>query len=246
MLAGQGLGTPAQRDGTTEALRLLRLARRSALKARTEAANQLHAVVDTAPAALREQVRGLSVPRLVQTARRWRPGTPAGPLAAARYTLHLLAHRWTTLDAEVRQVEADLARLVAATAPQLLAAPGVGPETASALLVAVGEQPARLHSEAAFAALAGVSPVDASSGRQHRHRLNRGGNRDANRALFVIALSRLRHDARTQAYAARRTTEGLSKKEILRCLKRYLARELFRLLRAAFSASPPPLALDTP
>ena len=231
VLARQALGVPTDHAGPTEALRLVRLARRSALRARTQAANQLHAVVDTAPDELRERLRRLTVPALVKAARAWRPGPPVGPRSAARFALKLLAERWQALDAEVQPLDQHLLRLVREAAPRLLAARGVGPETASALLVAVGEQPQRLRSEAAFAALCGVSPVDASSGRQRRHRLNRGGNRDANRALWVITLARLRHDAQSQAYLQRRTAQGLSKREAIRCLKRYLARELFRLLR---------------
>lgn len=240
VLAGQGLGTPQRRTGTVEALRFLRVARRSAQKALGQTANQLHAVVDTAPAALREQLRGLSLPVLVATARHWRPGAPSTPLAAARFTLKLLAERWHALAGEIDQLKAQLAQLVATLAPALLALPGVGPDTASALLVAVGDQPDRLRTEPSFAALCGVSPVDASSGQQHRHRLNRGGHREANWAVWVIVQSRLRHQARTQAYRARRLQEGLSKKEIIRCLKRYVTRELYPLLRSLTASAPAP------
>ena len=121
--------------------------------------------------------------------------------------------------------------MLAEAAPRLLATHGVGPDTAATLLVAAGDNPDRLATEASFAALCGVSPVDASSGRQHRHRPNRGGNRDANRALWVIVLVRMATDPRTRQYVSRRTGQGLSKKEIIRCLKRYVAREIYRLLR---------------
>jgi transposase len=151
-------------------------------------------------------------------------------MAAARFALRGLAARWTALDSELRGLDEQLAQLVQAVAPPLLAVHGVGIDTAGALLVAAGDNPERLASEASFAALCGVSPVDASSGRQHRHRLNRGGNRDANRALWVIAIVRMASDRTTQRYVQRRTQEGLSKKEILRCLKRYIARQLFRQL----------------
>jgi len=120
--------------------------------------------------------------------------------------------------------------LVAAAAARLLALPGVGPEVAGQILVTAGDNPDRLRSEAAFAHLCGVAPIPASSGRTHRHRLNRGGDRGANNALYIVVLGRLRYDSRTRAYAARRTTEGLSKPEIIRCLKRYVARELFTAL----------------
>ena len=128
--------------------------------------------------------------------------------------------------------------MVSVVAPQLVAKVGIGTEVATALLVAVGDNPERLKSEASFAAMCGVSPVDASSGRQRRHRLNRGGNRDANRALWVIAFVRMRCDAQTKEYAEKRTQEGLSRLEILRCLKRYIARDLFKILR--------PMALSQP
>ena len=119
-----------------------------------------------------------------------------------------------------------------AAAPRLIAMPGVGTEVAGQLLITAGDNPDRLRSEAAFAHLCGVAPVPASSGRTHRHRLNRGGDRGANNALYIVVLGRLRYDSRTRAYAARRTTEGLSKPEIIRCLKRYVAREIFTILTA--------------
>lgn len=231
MLAGEALGIPQQRNGTVEAIRMLRTARRSAIKARTQTTNQLRAVLDTAPDELREPLRELSPQALVAVARRWRPGAPTGPGAAARVTLKLLAERWAALSTELTQLDAHLRPLLATAAPRLLATHGVGPDTAAALLVAAGDNPERLATEASFAALCGVSPVDASSGRQHRHRLNRGGNREANRALWVIVLVRMATDQRTRQYVTRRTGQGLGKKEIIRCLKRHVAREMYRLLR---------------
>jgi transposase len=152
-------------------------------------------------------------------------------VSTTRIVLRGLTLRWHQLDREVALLDDQLEALVQATAPDLVALRGVGVEVAGALLVAAGDNPERLEHEASFAALCGVSPVDASSGKQHRHRLNRGGNRDANRALWVIALVRLRCDKRTREYAARRTSEGLSKPEILRCLKRYIAREIFKIIQ---------------
>jgi transposase len=142
----------------------------------------------------------------------------------------LWACQWLLLNEEVSRLDKLLAKMVDAVAPQLTAKVGIGAEVASALLVAVGDNQERLRNEASFAALCGVSPVDASSGRQHRHRLNRGGNRDANRALWVIAFVRMRCDTRTKEYTERRKQEGLSSLEITRCLKRYIARELFKIL----------------
>ena len=199
-------------------------------------------MLDTAPDELREPLRTLSPQALVDMAQRWRPGAPISPLAAARVTLKLLAERWTALSAELTQLDALLAPLIGAAAPRLLATHGVGPDTAAALLVAAGDNPERLATEASFAALCGVSPVDASSGRQHRHRLNRGGNREANRALWVIVLVRMATDPRTREYVTRRTGQGLSKKEIIRCLKRHVAREIYRLLRLEAALSVAPLA----
>jgi len=211
----------------------LRLERRSAIKARTQAANQLHVTLATAPEALRQRFRGRTVRAIVEGAAAFRVREPTASMdATVRYVLRGLARRWLLLDEEVKGLDKLLTQTVYNVAPELIAQVGIGTEVASALLVAVGDNPERLKSEASFAALCGVSPVDASSGRQRRHRLNRGGNRDANRALWVIAFVRMRCDARTQEYAARRTQEGLSRLEILRCLKRYIARDLFRILRS--------------
>ncbi len=229
-LSGQATGLPKSADGRVEALRMIRLVRSSAMKARTQAANQLHALVETAPAGLRERLRNHSIVDLVKEALRWRPGTIVDPVSACRGTLAPLARRWRQLAEEIRGYDREILRLTGELCPELLRRVGVGPEVASCLLVAAGDNPERLRSEASFAALCGVSPLDASSGRQRRHRLNRGGNRDANRALWVIAFVRLRMDPRTKQYAARRTAEGRSRNEITRCLKRYIAREVYRLL----------------
>ena len=236
VLAGDDLGTPKRQDGGIEALRVLRLTRRSAVKARTQAANQIRSVLQTTPSPLREQLRSLRLPELLKRVRRFRCVAPTSPLTAARVALRSLAERWAALDAEIGRLDQQLTLLVRKHAAPLLAVRGVGIDTAGALLVAAGDNPERLSSEASFAAVCGVSPVDASSGRQHRHRLNRGGNRDANRALWVIAIVRMASDPVTKAYVQRRTQQGLSKKEILRCLKRYIARQLYRLFTASVAA----------
>ena len=232
--AGMVIGQPKAGDGEVEMIRALRLARRSAMKARTQAANQLHALVVTAPDDLRAGLRRLSLAELVRRAAAFRPvraGTVlATPVAATKLALKSLAVRYQQLSAEIEALDAQLDHLVAAAAPGLLAVKGIGTETAGALLVAAGDNPDRLPSEAAFASLCGVAPIPASSGKTHRHRLSRGGDRDANRALYLLALGRMSWDPRTRAYVARRTAEGLSKPEIIRCLKRYLARELYRTL----------------
>jgi transposase len=212
-------------------LRALRVARRSALRARTQAANQLHALVVTAPDSLRAQLRHLRLAQLVETAASFRPGVqPTTPLGATKLALKSIALRYQQLTREIAALDTHLSRLVAAAAPALATVKGLGPETGSALLVAAGDNPERLRGEAAFARLCGVAPVPASSGRTTRYRLSRGGNRDANRALYLLAIGRMGWDARTRDYVARRTKDGLSKTEIIRCLKRYIAREVYRLL----------------
>jgi transposase len=232
-LSGAATGSPKSQDGVVEVIRLLRLERRSAIHARTQAANQLHAVVSTAPEPLRTRLRDLSLVALLDHARKLRDVLPTDTISATQRVLRGLTARWQHLDREVGHLDTQLETLVKTAAAALVALRGVGTDVAGALLVAAGDNPERLAHEASFAALCGVSPVDASSGRQHRHRLNRGGNRDANRALWVVALVRMRRDPRTRAYVERRTGEGLAKREILRCLKRYIAREVFKLLRTS-------------
>jgi transposase len=230
-LAGDAMGAPKSQDGSVEIIRLFRLQRRSAIRARTQAANQLHAVVSTAPESLRSTLRELTLAALLVRSAKMRASKSVDLPSATRVVLRGLALRWHQLDREVALLDEHLESLVSALAPDLVALRGVGVEVAGALLVAAGDNPERLEREASFAALCGVSPVDASSGKQHRHRLNRGGNRDANRALWVIALVRVRCDERTRDYVARRTKEGLSKPEIIRCLKRYISREVFKILQ---------------
>jgi transposase len=239
--AGTAVGQPKSADGTVEMLRALRVARRSAVKARTQAANQLRALVLTAPEGLRAELRGLSTAKLVSAAARLRPGRrPDDPTAATKMAMRSIARRHRWLWEEIAELDEQLERLVAEAAPALVALRGVGTETAASLVVAAGDNPERLRSEAAFASMCGVSPVPASSGRVRRHRLNRGGNREANRALYLLALGRMSWDGRTREYVARRTAEGKSKREILRCLKRYIAREIYRILTSPPGELPAP------
>jgi transposase len=232
--AGTVIGQPKTGDGQVEMIRTLRLARKSAMKARTQAANQLHALVVTAPDDLRARLRPLSMTELIVLVAAFRPvrsGTALStPLAAAKLALKGLAIRYRQLSAEIDALDVHLEQLVASTAPELLAVKGIGTDIAGALLVAAGDNPERLHSEAAFASLCGVAPIPASSGKTSRHRLSRGGDRDANRALYLLALGRMGWDPATRTYVTRRTAAGLSKPEIIRCLKRYLAREIYRIL----------------
>ncbi|MCA1222424.1 IS110 family transposase [Streptomyces sp. 8L] len=231
VLSGRATGIPKSRDGVVEAVRVLRVARRSAVKARTQAMNQIRGLLVSAPAMLREQVGGLERAALIRTLARLRPGDDLSrPLAATRAALRRLARRHQALDQEIVELDTEISPLVKRAAPQLLELFGVGPETAGQLLASAGDNPERMRSEAAFAHLAGVAPIPASSGRTHRHRLNRGGDRAANNALHTIVLTRMRFDERTRAYVERRTKEGLNKKDIMRCLKRFVAREVYRAL----------------
>ena len=235
--ANTATGEPKDADGAAEMVRVLRVARRSAVKARTQAANQLRALLITAPEELRAELRGLSTAGLIATAARFRIGASADDLRrATKLAMRSLARRHLRLSEEIAELDGRLARLVAQAAPALASMRGVGTDTAAALLVAAGDNPERLKSEASFARLCGVAPLAASSGKTSRHRLNRGGNRDANRALHVLALGRMSWDKRTRTYVARRTAEGKSKREILRCLKRYAAREVYRVLTAPMAS----------
>jgi len=174
----------------------------------------------------------------------------ADPEHATKTALRRLGRRYQYLSEEISEADTELRTLVTAAAPRLIALPAVGPEVAGQLLTTIGDNSDRLRSAAAFAHLCGVAPIPASSGRTRRHRLNRGGDRAANNALCIVVLGRLRHDPRTRAYAARRTTEGLSKPEIIRCLKRYVAREIFTALTShatdhRHSSTPPPTMSTT-
>jgi transposase len=215
-------GTAKAGDGPAGELRALRAARRGAVKARTQAMNQLSALVITAPDQVRAGLDGLRGKKLAAAC----AALPAS--AGTAIALASIAGRWLDLDAEAARLDAAMAALVTATAPALLARPGIGPQSAAALIIAAGDNPARIGRESSLAALCGVSPVDCSSGKHERHRLNQGGDRQANSALWRIVHSRLQHDPRTQAYLDKRTKEGKTRKEIIRCLKRYIARELWK------------------
>ncbi len=233
-LAGERTGTPKQRDGHVEALRNLRVARRSAVEQRADTQRQMKTLIVTAPDELRAQLRGLSITKLIATCANLRPdpADAATPATAVSLALRSLARRHQQLSIEITDLDELLEPLVAAINPGLLAAHGVGTDTAGQLLVSAGENHDRLTSEAAFAMLCGAAPIPASSGKTTRHRLNRGGDRQANAALYRVVLCRLRWDPRTRDYMQRRTKEGMSKKEIIRCLKRYVARELYQIITA--------------
>src|SRR5215212_5755648 len=240
VLAGEASGLPKSADGTVEMIRALRVARRSAIKARTQAANQLQALRVTAPEQLHNRLRGLSTKELVSVVARFRlADDPRDVASATKFALRSVARRYEVLSEEISELEAHLDRLVAQAAPELVCLLGIGTENAATLLIVAGDNPQRLGSEASFASLCGVSPIEASSGKVVRHRLNRGGNREANRALYMVCLARMRRDHRTKEYVARRTQEGKSKREIIRCLKRYIAREAYRVLVSCGACSSP-------
>ena len=232
VLADDAKAIPKAQSGLAEALRTLGVARRSAVKAKTQAVNQLRALLVSAPSFIRDVVLKVKPEQCVAACAALPLDDTNPVLASLQTTLRLLAKRWTALHEELREIDKHLSRLTRQAAPRLLARFGVGPQTAATLLVTAGDNPTRLRNEAALAALCGVSPLEASSGKVSRHRLNRGGQRQANNALWTIAMVRMRSDARTREYVARRTREGLSKKEIHRCLKRYIVRELYPLILA--------------
>lgn len=227
-LSGRASVVPKSRDGAVEAIRTLEIVYHAATLDRTRAINQFKALIVTAPDALRHRLRdGLSLTAQLGRARRFPDNHPDPIELQTRFALRELARRIGFLDDQNRRLEARIAELVTAHAPALLGVFGVGPHAAAQLLAAAGDNPHRLRSEAAFAKLCGVCPLPASSGKTTRHRLNRGGDRRANNALFHIVLVRMRHDPTTRAYVARRTAEGKTHKEIMRCLKRFVAREVF-------------------
>ena len=233
--SGEATTVPKSGDGPVECLRMLLVVRRSATKARTQAANQIHSVAVTAPEQVKHQLKGLNIGARVRVCAAFRPGTDHTTTTYAKRALRRLARRYRALDTEIGELDVEIRRLCAQANPALLGAEGVGPDTAAALLVAAGDNPKRMKSEKSFAALCGASPVQASSGQTIRHRLNQGGNRQANSALWRIATTRMRTDARTKEYVKRRRAEGKNKREIIRCLKRHIAREIYRLI-----TNPPP------
>ena len=244
-LSGAALVVPKLRNGRVEAIRALRVARSSAVKARSQATNQIKSLILTGPAQLREQLRHPPTPKMIAGCARLRPRHQLSDTEHAIKTApRRLARRHQQLSEEIAEADHELHQLVHQVAPALLALPGVGPEVAGQVLISAGDNFDRINSEAAFAHLCGAAPIPASSGRTHRHRLNRGGDRGANNALYVIVVGRLRYDPRTRADAERRTHEGLSKPEIIRCSKRHVAREIINALPilVAENSSAHPLA----
>jgi transposase len=230
VLAGKATGVPKTADGTSEMIREIKIARDTAVKARTSAIITLKALVVTAPDELRHELQPLSKARLRDRCAGLRPGEMSTPLAAAKHALRALARRWQDLEQEIKEHDRLLDTLTAKTAPALREAFGIGVDVAAEMLVLAGDNPKRIRSEAAFAKLCGASPIPASSGATQRHRLNWAGHRQANSALYRSVIVRMRFHPPTIAYVQRRTAEGKSKREIIRCLKRYLAREIYRYI----------------
>lgn len=232
--SGQRVQVAKDRNGQIEALRVLRTTRKTAMKCRRAALQQLHNTIVAAPEDLRDELRHFTRMKLLRTCAAWRPNTIAyrDPTVATRIAIRSLCRRVLQINDEIAELNRLIEPLVAELAPTLVALDGVGTECAGELLVAAGDNPERLRSEASFAMLCGASPIPASSGKTQRYRLNRGGNRQANSALHMIVLCRMRTDQRTKKYVSRRLAEGLSKREIMRCLKRYVAREVFAILVA--------------
>ena len=232
VLSGQATGIPKSADGNVEMIRVLKVARRSAMRAKIATINQVHALVVSAPDDLREAFEGLTTLAKVRKAAALRPGPMLGTVEdATKLALKKLARRYLELVDEIDELDIHLTRLVRATAPALLAQPGIGVQSAAQLLVTAGDNPERLHSEGSFAHLCGVAPLPASSGkRADRHRLNKGGDRDANCALHMIAVNRLSNCERTRAYVNKRSPYRKADLDILRRLKRYIAREAYTIL----------------
>lgn len=230
-LNGEATGLVKTKDGAVESIRVLHLAYYSARQSRSKVACQIRDLIVTAPEEIRCLLGDLTTEHRVERCSRLRPvGDPADPVVGTKLALRFLARRYQSCDTEMDDLEQLLDQLTTAVNPALKGAKGVGTDTAAILLVAAGENPERFKNDSAFAALCGVSPVQASSGKTQRHRLNRSGNRQANHALWRIVRIRMIWDPTTKAYVARRVAEGKSEREIVRCLKRYVAREIFRLL----------------
>ena len=225
--SGDANGEAKTRDGNVECMRVLRLVKLSARRNKVVATNQMRSIIATGPDELRPMFKDATVHQLIERAAALRPNGRTDVLGATKVALRQLARRCQRLTQEIEEINELLEPLVAETAPELLEVVGVGTDVATALLVAAGDNPQRMRSERTFAHLCGVSPLDASSGKQERHRLNRSGDRQANSALWRIVMTRIVYDPRTKAYIDRRMNEELSKKEAMRCLKRYVAREVY-------------------
>jgi transposase len=227
VLSGSAVAVPKSADGLSEMIRQVKIARDTAVKARTQALITLKCIVVNAPAELREQLAPLSDKALLDRCAGFRRGPIESTTASAKHTLRALARRWLELAGEIAGHDRVLDQLTRAASPSLRDAFGIGADTAAEMLIVFGDNPERIRSEAAFAKLCGVAPIPASSGKTNRHRLSRGGHRQANSALYRTVIVRMRFHQPTLAYVARRSAEGRTKRDIIRCLKRFLAREIY-------------------
>lgn len=231
VLNGQATAKPKTQTCSSEMIRHLKIARDTAVKCRSQAMVTLKTLIINAPAELRDaldQIKGKVA--LIRHIAAFRIGEIISTTASAKAAMRSLARRWLTLHAEIQVLDRELEQLVATRAPNLMASHGIATMTVAEMLILVGDNPARIRSEAALAKLCGVCPIPASSGKTHRFRLNRGGNRQANAALYRVAIVRMRNHPPTRAYVQKRTRDGKSKSEIIRCLKRYIVREIFSQL----------------
>lgn len=233
VLSGTATAHPKGCDGPVAALRALHIARRSAVEAHTDTVRQIKAMITTAPESVRAPLRDLDNRALLTALETWTRPDPRPDQApdATRLALKLLAERARFLETQTTALDQHISTLLPQINPALLAIKGVGPDTAARLLITAGQHPERIHSEAAFAKLCGTAPLEASSGTTTRHRLNRGGDRQANAALWLITRCRMSYDQRTKTYIEQRTRQGKNKKEIMRCLKRYITREIYHALQ---------------
>lgn len=228
VLAGTSTNIPKTADGTAEMIRQIKIARDTARKGRTSAIICLKTVVVNSPAELRESLDAMGDKQLLKRCSLYRPGDVSDTTGSAKHTLRALAKRWFDLDDEIADHDRLLDRLTAAASPTLRDGYGIGADTAAEMLIVFGDNPERIKSEAAFAKLCGTCPIPASSGLTNKHRLYRGGHRQANAAIYRTVIVRMRFHQPTIDYVARRTAEGLSKKDIIRCLKRFVAREIYQ------------------
>lgn len=227
VLAGTATATPKGGDGIVEMIRQIKVARDNARKGRTGAMITLKALIVNSPAELREKLDHLSDKALIERCAGFRPGSVDDRLASSKHALRALARRFEFLDAEIKEHDRILDGLTRSVSPTLRDGFGIGPDTAAELLIVLGDNPDRVRSESAFAKLCGVCPIPASSGMTNRHRLSRGGHREANAAIYRTVIVRMQHHQPTKDYVTRRTAEGLSKRDVIRCLKRFVAREAF-------------------
>lgn len=235
VLSGMATAVPKDTTGAAEAIRMLTLVRDSAVKTRTKTLNQIKDLRITIPAELRETLDGLSLNQIAKRARSYRPDTTrrAEPAQAAKIALKRLGERVQDLTEEITAADKDLAALVAEAAPQLLARPAIGTHTAARFIITAGANCGRIRSDAAFARICGAAPIPVSSGKTHRMRLHRGGDRQANSALHIIVIGRMKNHQPTKDYLAKKLAEGKSKRDVIRALKKYVAREVFTILKTS-------------